>query len=69
MQSIPIELDNVRAVYVRDSGWVQVQAFEECFFTLGEASHPKAGKRAWRLTSTSGEVWTVTPAMIEAITE
>lgn len=69
MQSTPIELNKVKAVYIRDSGWVQVESFEECFFTLGEATHPKAGKRAWRLISTSGELMTVTPAMVEAVSE
>jgi hypothetical protein len=67
IESTTIKLEDITSVYVRESGWVQVRSVEEVFFTLGEAKHPKAGKRAWRITSTSGEVLTVTPAMLEAI--
>ena len=69
LESSNIKLDSIKSIFVREAGWVSVQAITETFITIGEATNAKAGKRAWRVVTTSNEVLFLTPAMIEGVSE
>ena len=64
-----IDIGKIKSIFVRENGWVEVDSIEEVFFTIGVPSHTKAGKKAWSVVTKSGELLTLTPAMIEAVTE
>ena len=64
-RNIPIE--DIKTIFVRESGWVEVDSIEEIYFTIGVTTNPRAGKKAWTVKTRSGENLTLTPAMIEAV--
>ena len=69
LESSNIKLDKIKSIFVREAGWVSVESITETFFTIGVATNAKAGKRAWRVVTTSNEVMFLTPAMIEGVSE
>ena len=63
-----IDMEDIKTMYVRESGWIEVKSVEEIYFTIGESSNPRAGKKAWEVVTLTGETLTLTPAMVEAVT-
>ena len=62
-----INFEDVKQLYLRDTGWMQVAAMEEIFFTIGENKNDRKGKKAWKVTAQNGETMIITPGMIEAV--
>ena len=42
-----INFEDVKQLYLRDTGWMQVSKMEEIFFTIGGNKNDRKGKKAW----------------------